>query len=77
MPELDHRQSCCDNLPDLRKIEATNNPRLSYIHPNAFFRLPKLESLMLNSNAQCPVPGYSGISAKPQGNQHTQQSYQV
>ncbi|XP_006008585.1 leucine-rich repeat neuronal protein 3 [Latimeria chalumnae] len=40
-----------DSLPELTKIEATNNPRLSYIHPNAFYNLPRLESLMLNSNA--------------------------
>ncbi|NXY43429.1 LRRN3 protein, partial [Ceuthmochares aereus] len=52
MPELISIDNLAvDNLPDLRKIEATNNPRLSYIHPNAFYRLPKLESLMLNSNA--------------------------
>lgn len=52
MPELISIDNLAvDNLPDLRKIEATNNPRLSYIHPNAFFRLPRLESLMLNSNA--------------------------
>ncbi|XP_075413785.1 leucine-rich repeat neuronal protein 3 [Tenrec ecaudatus] len=52
MPDLISIDSLAiDNLPDLRKIEATNNPRLSYVHPNAFFRLPKLESLMLNSNA--------------------------
>ncbi|XP_028929348.1 leucine-rich repeat neuronal protein 3 [Ornithorhynchus anatinus] len=52
MPELISIDSLAvDNLPDLRKIEATNNPRLSYIHPNAFSRLPKLESLLLNSNA--------------------------
>ncbi|NXX48575.1 LRRN3 protein, partial [Tricholaema leucomelas] len=52
MPELISIDSLAvDNLPDLRKIEATNNPRLSYIHPNAFYRVPKLESLMLNSNA--------------------------
>ncbi|NXH14460.1 LRRN3 protein, partial [Bucco capensis] len=52
MPELISIDSLAvDNLPDLRKIEATNNPRLSYIHPKAFYRLPKLESLMLNSNA--------------------------
>lgn len=52
MPELVSIDGLAvDNLPDLRKIEATNNPRLSYIHPNAFFRLPRLESLMLNSNA--------------------------
>ncbi|XP_066490017.1 leucine-rich repeat neuronal protein 3 [Tiliqua scincoides] len=52
MPELISIDNLAvDNLPDLRKIEATNNPRLSYIHPNAFYRLPRLESLMLNSNA--------------------------
>ncbi|XP_054845388.1 leucine-rich repeat neuronal protein 3 [Eublepharis macularius] len=52
MPELISIDNLAvDNLPDLRKIEATNNPRLSYIHPNAFFQLPRLESLMLNSNA--------------------------
>lgn len=39
------------NLPELTKIEATNNPKLSYIHPNAFYKLPRLETLMLNSNA--------------------------
>ncbi|XP_066505925.1 leucine-rich repeat neuronal protein 3 [Hoplias malabaricus] len=39
------------NMPELTKIEATNNPRLSYIHPNAFYKLPRLETLMLNSNA--------------------------
>ncbi|XP_062856131.1 leucine-rich repeat neuronal protein 3 [Trichomycterus rosablanca] len=39
------------NLPELTKIEATNNPRLSYIHPNAFYNLPRLETLMLNNNA--------------------------
>ncbi|XP_043944742.1 leucine-rich repeat neuronal protein 3 [Protopterus annectens] len=52
MPELVSIDSLAlDNLPELTKIEATNNPRLSYIHPNAFSKLPKLESLMLNSNA--------------------------
>ncbi|XP_078112492.1 leucine-rich repeat neuronal protein 3 [Sander vitreus] len=40
-----------NNLPELTKIEATNNPRLSYIHPRAFHKLPRLETLMLNSNA--------------------------
>ncbi|GCB61197.1 leucine-rich repeat neuronal protein 3-like [Scyliorhinus torazame] len=40
-----------DNLPELTKIEATNNPKLSYIHPNAFYKAPQLETLMLNSNA--------------------------
>ncbi|CAJ1051707.1 leucine-rich repeat neuronal protein 2-like [Xyrichtys novacula] len=40
-----------ENLPELTKLEITNNPRLSYIHPQAFLRLSRLESLMLNSNS--------------------------
>ncbi|XP_036905436.1 leucine-rich repeat neuronal protein 1 [Sturnira hondurensis] len=40
-----------DNLPELTKLEATNNPKLSYIHRLAFRRVPALESLMLNNNA--------------------------
>ncbi|KAM6981365.1 leucine-rich repeat neuronal protein 1 [Aplochiton taeniatus] len=40
-----------DNLPELTKLEATNNPKLSYIHRLAFRDVPSLESLMLNSNA--------------------------
>ncbi|KAF6722769.1 Leucine-rich repeat neuronal protein 1 [Oryzias melastigma] len=40
-----------DNLPELTKLEATNNPKLSYIHRLAFRDLPSLESLMLNNNA--------------------------
>lgn len=40
-----------DNLPELTKLEATNNPRLSYIHRAAFRSVPALESLMLNNNA--------------------------
>ncbi|XP_053575755.1 leucine-rich repeat neuronal protein 3 [Bombina bombina] len=52
MPELVSIDSLAiENLPDLRKIEATNNPKLAYIHPSAFYRLPKLETLMLNSNS--------------------------
>ncbi|XP_051979129.1 leucine-rich repeat neuronal protein 3-like [Xyrauchen texanus] len=52
MPELVSIDSfAIHNLPELTKIEATNNPRLSYIHQNAFSKLPRLESLMLNSNA--------------------------
>ncbi|KAM5172457.1 leucine-rich repeat neuronal protein 3 [Mantella aurantiaca] len=52
MPDLVSIDSLAiENLPELRKIEATNNPNLSYIHPNAFYRLPKLETLMLNSNS--------------------------
>ncbi|XP_044211969.1 leucine-rich repeat neuronal protein 3-like [Thunnus albacares] len=52
MPELVSVDSfALNNLPELTKIEATNNPRLSYIHPRAFHKLPRLETLMLNSNA--------------------------
>uniref|UniRef100_A0A3B4ZHW5 Leucine rich repeat neuronal 3 n=1 Tax=Stegastes partitus TaxID=144197 RepID=A0A3B4ZHW5_9TELE len=52
MPELVSIDSfALNNLPELTKIEATNNPRLSYIHPKAFHKLPRLETLMLNSNA--------------------------
>ncbi|KAM3878590.1 leucine-rich repeat neuronal protein 1-like [Diretmus argenteus] len=40
-----------DNLPELTKLEATNNPKLSYIHRLAFRDMHSLESLMLNSNA--------------------------
>ncbi|XP_018614056.1 leucine-rich repeat neuronal protein 2 [Scleropages formosus] len=43
--------SAMDNLPELTKLEITNNPRLSYIHPKAFKELSSMESLMLNSNA--------------------------
>lgn len=52
MPELVSIDGfALNNLPELTKIEATNNPKLSYIHPNAFHKLPRLETLMLNSNA--------------------------
>lgn len=52
MPELISIDSfALSNLPELTKIEATNNPKLSYIHPRAFNKLPRLETLMLNSNA--------------------------
>ncbi|KAM8861731.1 leucine-rich repeat neuronal protein 3-like isoform 1-T2 [Synchiropus picturatus] len=52
MPELVSIDAfALNNLPELTKIEATNNPRLSYIHPRAFDKLPRLETLMLNSNA--------------------------
>ncbi|XP_067349966.1 leucine-rich repeat neuronal protein 3-like [Channa argus] len=52
MPELASIDSfALNNLPELTKIEATNNPKLSYIHPRAFHKLPRLETLMLNSNA--------------------------
>ncbi|KAK6472058.1 leucine-rich repeat neuronal protein 2-like [Huso huso] len=44
-------QSALENLPELTKLEITNNPRLSYVHPQAFQRLSSMESLMLNSNA--------------------------
>ncbi|KAF7693329.1 leucine-rich repeat neuronal protein 2 [Silurus meridionalis] len=43
--------SAMENLPELTKLEITNNPRLSFIHPQAFRKLPRMESLMLNSNA--------------------------
>ncbi|XP_028810895.1 leucine-rich repeat neuronal protein 3 [Denticeps clupeoides] len=52
MPDLVSIDSfALNNLPELTKIEATNNPKLSYIHPNAFYKLPRLETLMLNGNA--------------------------
>uniref|UniRef100_A0A667YQ21 Leucine rich repeat neuronal 3 n=1 Tax=Myripristis murdjan TaxID=586833 RepID=A0A667YQ21_9TELE len=52
MPQLVSIDSfALSNLPELTKIEATNNPKLSYIHPKAFHKLPRLETLMLNSNA--------------------------
>ncbi|KAK5873007.1 hypothetical protein PBY51_013656 [Eleginops maclovinus] len=40
-----------DNLPELTKLEATNNPKFSYINRQAFRDVPALESLMLNNNA--------------------------
>ncbi|XP_068598326.1 leucine-rich repeat neuronal protein 1-like [Brachionichthys hirsutus] len=40
-----------DNLPELTKLEVTNNPKLSYVHRLAFRDMPSLESLMLNNNA--------------------------
>ncbi|KAG8439775.1 hypothetical protein GDO86_005806 [Hymenochirus boettgeri] len=65
MPELvSIDKVAIDNLPELRKIEATNNPKLSYIHPNAFHRLPKLETLMLNSNSLSAIY-QSSIEALP------------
>ncbi|CAL8338494.1 unnamed protein product [Lota lota] len=44
-------RAALENLPELTKLEITNNPRLSYIHPQAFQQLSRLESLMLNSNS--------------------------
>ncbi|KAM3877892.1 leucine-rich repeat neuronal protein 2-like [Diretmus argenteus] len=44
-------RAALENLPELTKLEITNNPRLSFIHPQAFFQLSRLESLMLNSNS--------------------------
>uniref|UniRef100_A0A3P9AUV4 Leucine rich repeat neuronal 2 n=1 Tax=Maylandia zebra TaxID=106582 RepID=A0A3P9AUV4_9CICH len=44
-------RAALQNLPELTKLEITNNPRLSYIHPQAFLKLSRLESLMLNSNS--------------------------
>uniref|UniRef100_A0A3Q2XPS3 Leucine rich repeat neuronal 2 n=1 Tax=Hippocampus comes TaxID=109280 RepID=A0A3Q2XPS3_HIPCM len=43
-------RAALENLPELTKLEITNNPRLSFIHPQAFAQLSRLESLMLNSN---------------------------
>ncbi|CAL8380135.1 unnamed protein product [Boreogadus saida] len=40
-----------DNLPELTKLEATNNPKFSFINQQAFHDVPALESLMLNNNA--------------------------
>ncbi|XP_072336186.1 leucine-rich repeat neuronal protein 3-like [Scyliorhinus torazame] len=40
-----------DNLPELTKLEMTNNPKLSYVHPSAFRLIPQMETLMLNNNA--------------------------
>ncbi|KAM8975673.1 leucine-rich repeat neuronal protein 2 [Pelodytes ibericus] len=39
------------NLPELTKLEVTNSPKLSFIHPKAFQKLPRMETLMLNNNA--------------------------
>ncbi|KAL7408264.1 hypothetical protein ABVT39_020670 [Epinephelus coioides] len=44
-------KAALENLPELTKLEITNNPRLSYIHPQAFLQLSRLETLMLNSNS--------------------------
>lgn len=44
-------RAALENLPELTKLEITNNPRLSFIHPQAFLHLRRLESLMLNSNS--------------------------
>ncbi|XP_044204920.1 leucine-rich repeat neuronal protein 2-like [Thunnus albacares] len=44
-------RAALENLPELTKLEITNNPHLSYIHPLAFVQLRRLESLMLNSNS--------------------------
>lgn len=44
-------RAALEHLPDLTKLEITNNPRLSFIHPQAFLQLSRLESLMLNSNS--------------------------
>ncbi|XP_077458697.1 leucine-rich repeat neuronal protein 2 [Stigmatopora argus] len=44
-------RAALENLPELTKLEITNNPQLSFIHPQAFTKLNRLESLMLNSNS--------------------------
>lgn len=53
-----------DNLPELTKLEATNNPKLSYVHRRAFRGLPALESLMLNNNA-LPAVYRATVAALP------------
>ncbi|XP_029614539.1 leucine-rich repeat neuronal protein 2-like [Salmo trutta] len=55
-------RAAMENLPELTKLEITNNPRLSYIHPQAFFRLSRLESLMLNSNALTALHQHTVLS---------------
>uniref|UniRef100_A0A4W5KDX0 Leucine rich repeat neuronal 2 n=1 Tax=Hucho hucho TaxID=62062 RepID=A0A4W5KDX0_9TELE len=55
-------RAAMENLPELTKLEITNNPRLSYIHPQAFFRLGRLESLMLNSNALTALHQHTVLS---------------
>ncbi|XP_038605681.1 leucine-rich repeat neuronal protein 2 [Tachyglossus aculeatus] len=52
------------NLPELTKLDVTNNPRLSFVHPRAFHRLPRMESLMLNHNALSALHGQT-IDALP------------
>uniref|UniRef100_A0A4W5LW18 Leucine rich repeat neuronal 2 n=1 Tax=Hucho hucho TaxID=62062 RepID=A0A4W5LW18_9TELE len=55
-------RAAMENLPELTKLEITNNPRLSYIHPRAFLRLGRLESLMLNSNALSALHQHTVLS---------------
>lgn len=58
MPELVSIDGfALNNLPELTRIEATNNPRLSYVHPRAFTGLPRLETLMLSGNALSALHG--------------------
>lgn len=55
-------KAALDNLPELTKLEITNNPRLSYIHPEAFLQLSRLESLMLNSNSLIALHQHTMLS---------------
>lgn len=55
-------KAALDNLPELTKLEITNNPRLSYIHPEAFLHLSRLESLMLNSNSLIALHQHTMLS---------------
>lgn len=76
MPELISIDSLAvDNLPDLRKIEATNNPRLSYIH-QMHFPLPSWNHLCLTAMPLVPCTRVQWNLCQT-SNQHTQQSYQV
>ncbi|XP_028301835.1 leucine-rich repeat neuronal protein 2-like [Gouania willdenowi] len=55
-------RAALQNLPELTKLEITNNPRLSYIHPESFLKLSRLESLMLNSNSLSVLPHHVMLS---------------
>ncbi|NWV11368.1 LRRN2 protein, partial [Ptilonorhynchus violaceus] len=52
------------DLPELTKLDASNNPKLSFVHPEAFARLPRLETLLLNNNALSALHG-SALEALP------------
>ncbi|XP_056157766.1 leucine-rich repeat neuronal protein 2 [Lampris incognitus] len=55
-------RAALENLPELTKLEITNNPHLSYIHPQAFIHLIRLESLMLNSNSLAALHQHTLLS---------------
>lgn len=73
MPELVSIDSfALDNLPELTKMEVTNNTRLSFTHPRSFHRQPSLETRMLNDDV---ARQHCGIAAHPAGGQSEQQSH--